>query len=63
MLRLAAVQAAVFNVTHLVWVATCQHLGYQPIVVGGLITGMDTLKRVPVIGKELLEDTPVPRGW
>jgi len=24
---------------------------------------MDTLKRVPVIGKDLLEDTPVPRGW
>src|SRR2546426_12066102 len=24
---------------------------------------MGTLKRVPVIGKDLLEDTPVPRGW
>src|SRR5713101_620006 len=47
---------------HLVRVATRQHLGHQAIVVGGLIPRMGALKRVPVIGKDLLEDTPVPRG-
>ena len=48
---------------HLFWVATCQHLRDQTIVVRRLITGMGALKRFPVIGKDLLEDTPVPRGW
>ena len=59
----AAVQAAVCTVPHRFWVATCQHLGYQTIVVGRLITWRDTLKRVPVIGKDRLEDPPVPSGW
>ena len=56
-------QLAVTAHAHLVRVATCQHFGYQTIVVGCLIPWMGTLKRVPVIGKDLLEDTPVPRGW
>src|SRR3954453_3996459 len=44
-------------------IATRQHLGHQAIVVGSLIPRVGALKRVPAIGKELLEDTPVPRGW
>src|SRR5437870_1903718 len=45
---LAAVQAAIFDIADLFRVATCQHLRHQPIVVGGLIPWMGTLKRLPV---------------
>src|SRR5712691_12320080 len=55
-------QAAVFDIAHLFRVATRQHLGHQALVVGRLVAGMSVGKRVPVIGKNLLEDTPVPRG-
>src|SRR5438876_1258175 len=59
---LATLQAAVLDIAHLVRVATRQHLGHEAIVVGGLIPRMGALKRVPALGKDLLEDTPVPRG-
>src|SRR5262252_6879965 len=59
---LATPQAAVFDIAHLLRVATRQHLGHQALVVGCLIAGMGVGKRVPVLGKDLLEDTPVPRG-
>src|SRR6266568_1377669 len=62
MLALATVQATVFDVPHLFRVATPQHLGHQAIIIRRLVTRMGVLKRVPVIGKDLLEDTPVPRG-
>ena len=61
-LALATVQAAVFEVPDLLRIATRQHLRHQVIVVGRLIARMGMLKRLPVIGKDLLEDTPVPRG-
>src|SRR5215813_11491490 len=63
MLPLATLLAAVFDITHLVGVATREHLGYQAIVVRGLIPRVGVLKRLPVIDKDLLEDTPVPRGF
>jgi len=56
------VQAAVFDVAHLRGVATREHLGHQAIVIPGLVARMGTLKRLPVVGKDLLEDVPVPRG-
>src|SRR5713101_6515418 len=62
MLALATVQATVFDVPHLFRVATPKHLGHQAIIIRRLVTRMGVLKRVPVIGKDLLEDTPVPRG-
>src|SRR5688572_29835062 len=62
MLPLATVQAAVLDIAHLPWGATRQHLGYQVIVVGCLVAWMGVLKRVPVLGKNLFEDVPVPRG-
>src|SRR5262249_23451160 len=61
-LALAAVQAAVFDGADLLRIATREHLRDQAIVVGHLIARRDALKRVPVIGKDLFEDTPVPRG-
>src|SRR6266852_9338189 len=62
MLALATLQAAVFDIAHLLWVATRQHLGHEAIVVGRPVARMGVGKRVPVIGKDLLEDAPVPRG-
>jgi hypothetical protein len=62
MLALSTVQTAVFDIPYLFRVATRQHLGYQAIIVRRLVTRMGVLKRVPVLGKDLLEDTPVPRG-
>ena len=37
-----------------------KHLAHQIIVIGGLIPRMGVLKRLPVIGKDLLKDAPVP---
>src|SRR5215475_3846244 len=62
MLPLATVLAAVLDIPYLLRVATRQHLGHEAFVVGRLVTRMGVLKRVPVIGKDLLEDIPVPRG-
>src|SRR5215470_9266997 len=62
MLALSTVQAAVFDVPHLVRVATRQHLGHQVIIVSRLVARMGVLKRLPMIGKDLLKDTPVPGG-
>ena len=62
MLPLATVLAAVLNIPHLLRVATRQHLGHEAFVVGRLVARMSVLKRAPVIGKDLLEDIPVPRG-
>src|SRR6266516_7345199 len=59
---LATPQAAVFDIAHLFRVATRQHLRHQALVVGRLVARMGVGKRAPVIGKNLLEDTPVPRG-
>ena len=55
-------QAAVFDIAHLLRVATRKHLGHQAIVIGRLVARMGVCKPVPVLGKDLLEDIPVPRG-
>jgi hypothetical protein len=57
---LAALMTAVVEVTHLVGIATLEHVGHQTIIVQRLVTRMGVLKRGPVIVKDLLEDTPVP---
>ena len=59
-LPLTTVQTAVFDVAHLRGVATGKHLAHQSIVIGSLIPRMGVLKRLPVIGKDLLKDAPVP---
>src|SRR5262245_2838867 len=51
-----------FDIAHLLLVATHQHLGHQAIVVGCLRARIGALKLIPMISKDLLEDTPVPRG-
>ena len=49
-------------VDQLVGVTTAKHLIHQAIVGGGLIARVGLFERVPVIGKKLFEDTPVPGG-
>ena len=63
MLPLPTLQAAVFDVADFLWVATREHLGHQLIIVGRLVAGMGVCKLVPVISKDLFEDTPVSDGW
>src|SRR2546421_12085072 len=62
MLALAAVQTAILDVPDLFRIATRQHLRHQTVVIGGLIARMGVLQRLPVLGKDLLKDTPVPGG-
>ncbi len=59
MFTLATLMTAEVEVTHLVRIATPEHFGHQAIIVRRLIRRMGVLKRGPVIGKDLLEDTPV----
>src|SRR5689334_25382846 len=62
MRALAAVQTTILDVPALFRIATREHLRHQTVVIGGLIARMGVLKRLPVIGKDLLKDTPVPGG-
>ena len=62
MLPLATGLAAVRALAHLVWVATGQQRGAQALGIGRLLPWRSTLQRVPVLGNDLREDTPVPRG-
>src|SRR6266403_4928599 len=59
---LATLLAAVFAIPHLFRIATRQHLGHQIMIVGGLIARMGVGESIPVVGKDLLEDVPVPCG-
>src|SRR5881398_2495794 len=61
-LPLAAVQTAVCDVPDLFRIATREHLRHQTVIIGGLIARMGVLKRLPVIGKDLRKDPPVPGG-
>ena len=60
MSALATTQTPIFDIPHPFRIPTGQHLRYKVCIVGGLIPGMSLLKRLPVIGEDLLEDTPVP---
>src|SRR5207249_7698614 len=62
MLALAAVQTAILDVPELFPIDTREHLRHQTVVIGGLIARMGVLKRLPVLGKDLLKDPPGPGG-
>src|SRR5262245_22858302 len=51
-----------FEIPHFLWVAAMQHLCHQVIVVRRLVARISALKRLPVIGKDSLKDTPGPCG-
>ena len=47
------------EVPHFLWGAAMKHLRHQVIVVGRLVARMGALKRLPVLGEDLLKDVPV----
>ena len=59
---LATPPAAGCDIAPLLRVATRQHFGHQALIGGCLIAWRGVGKPVPVLGKDLLEDPPVPRG-
>ena len=59
---LAAVQTAIGAVPDLCRSAPRAPLGHQTVVRGGLRARMGVRKRFPGLGKDLLQDTPVPGG-
>lgn len=62
MFALSTMQTAVLDIAHVLRVTTPEHLGHQAIIVGRLVARMGVFEPVPVIGKNLLEDVPVPSG-
>ena len=62
MLPLPTVQATVLYTTHFYGVPTGEHLTHERIILPRLIARMGLLERLPVLGKDLLKDTPRPGG-
>ena len=62
MLALSTLLAAVFDIAHVVGVAAVMHLFHEAVIVRRVIARAELFKPLPVIGKELFEDTPVPGG-
>src|SRR5262249_53161014 len=58
MLALASVPTAVGDIPHLLRVSAPEHLVHEPLIVARVIARVDTLKPIPVIDKNLFEDTP-----
>jgi hypothetical protein len=48
---------------HRVGIPASEHLGHEASIRGRMVARMGTLKRLPVLRQDLLEDTPGPRGW
>src|SRR5215813_6060893 len=62
MLPLPTVQATVRHTPHFYGVPTGEHLVDERIVIPALIARMGLLERLPVLGKNLLKNTPRPGG-
>jgi hypothetical protein len=56
MLAHVTLLASVFDIAHLLWLATYEYLGYKAIIVESLVAWTGTFELIPVIGKDLLED-------
>src|SRR5207247_689961 len=59
---LPAIQTPVFNRAHLCRVSAGKQLVDEAIIVARIIARIDAFEPVPMLGKDLLEDVPVPRG-
>src|SRR5919106_1999426 len=57
----ATVLTAIFDIAHLVGVTAVEHLLHNTIIIAGVVARRDLFEAVPVIGKDLLEDAPIPR--
>src|SRR6188474_3202925 len=62
MLALTTVETPVLDIAHLVGVAAVEHLLHEAVIVRRVVVRTELFKPLPVIGKDLLENTPVPGG-
>ena len=62
MLALTTVKTSIFDIAHFVGVATVEHLLYETVIVRRVVARTELFKPLPVIDKDLFEDTPVPGG-
>ena len=58
MFTLPTIEASVVEVADLLRMATGEHLVDQLIIVSGIITGIELLKFIPVVMKDLFKDVP-----
>ena len=59
---LPTLQTAVLDIAHLLRIPAPEHLVHEAIIVTRIVARVDALEPVPVLGKDLLKDTPVPGG-
>ena len=55
---LSTIEASVVEVADLLRIATGEHLVHQLIIVSCIITGIELLKFIPVVMKDLFKDVP-----
>ena len=53
-------ECSLFHIAHVVGVATVQHLFHEAVIVRRVVARAELFKPLPVIGKDLFEDTPIP---
>jgi hypothetical protein len=58
MFTLPTIEASVVEVADLLRIATGEPLVDQLIIVSGIITGIELLKFIPVVMKDLFKDVP-----
>ena len=57
-LALSTIEASVVEVADLLGIATAEHLLDQFVIVSVIITGIELLKFIPVVMKDLFKDVP-----
>ena len=62
-MTLATMLTAILDITHLIRIATAQHLLHKAVVIASVVARMALFEDVPMIRKDLLEDVPMPPGF
>jgi hypothetical protein len=60
-LPLATILTVILDIAHLVGITAVEHLGYEIVIVAGIVARVDVFEAIPVIDKDLLEDVGVLR--
>jgi hypothetical protein len=63
MFTLTTMETSVFDIAHLLRIATPEHLVDEAIIVGRVVARTELFKPIPVIDEYLFEDVPVPRRF
>ena len=51
-----ALEAAILEIAHLVWVAAAQHFVHEIIIIAGIVARIDVFEAFPMLDKDLFED-------